>query len=278
MPNGAKLWCFTINNYTDDIFPLLDELYDSKQVSYICVAREVGASGTPHLQCCCRFEQRVSFKRAKELLGGDIVHIEQMRGTLDQAAEYCKKDGDYYERGQLKSQGQRQDLTDLQTAVQQGVDMKYLRDNHFKEFLRYGRMLEAALALNAVPRSWKTQVIWIWGPPRCGKSRLAHKEGSSLSNGHLSFIADKSLTWFNGWTPGHKVAILDDFDGTAKINTLLTIFDRYPCKVPVKGNFIEWNPRIVYVTSNYPPQHFYFDKEDWLQALLARIEVIEHMT
>lgn len=278
MPNGSKLWCFTINNYTDAIFPLLDKLYDDNIVSYICVAKEVGQSGTPHLQCCCRFKNRTVFKKAKELLGGDIVHIEQMRGTLTQAAEYCKKDGDYYEKGTLQDERQRTDLSDLQQAVQENCDMKYIRDNYFKEFLRYGRMIAVALELNSVPRSWKTQVIWIWGPARCGKSKLAYSEGRSLSNNKLSFIADKSLTWFNGWTPGHKVAILDDFDGSAKINTLLTIFDRYPCKVPIKGGFVEWNPRIVYVTSNYPPQHFYYDKDEWLTALLARIEEIQIMS
>jgi hypothetical protein len=73
--------------------------------------REIApTTGTPHLQ------GYVHFERTKRLSGVRVLfphgtHLEPRRGTPEQAADYCKKDGDFEERGVLPAQGRRTDIT-----------------------------------------------------------------------------------------------------------------------------------------------------------------------
>lgn len=99
-PVQVSRWCFTINNYTDDDINRLNSL----NVKYIVFGREVGASGTPHLQGFVVFNRTHLFNTAKRLIG-DRAHIEVTQGTNEQASVYCKKDGDFVERGELQGTG-----------------------------------------------------------------------------------------------------------------------------------------------------------------------------
>lgn len=85
--NPAKNWCFTWNNYADsDIVPLC-QVFQGLAAKYF-FAKEVGASGTPHLQGCVVFKKKLrpknKFNRA--------IHWEKTRGTWDQAVAYCQKE------------------------------------------------------------------------------------------------------------------------------------------------------------------------------------------
>ena len=79
---------FTLNNYTNDDVVRVREL--SEQCKYGVFQREVGESGTPHLQGYLYVENAKTFSRWKSLLG-DRAHIEKARGTPAQASKYCKK-------------------------------------------------------------------------------------------------------------------------------------------------------------------------------------------
>lgn len=91
----SKRWCFTINNFAPSDVARLDGLGECK---YIIYGKERGESGTPHLQGFVIFEVNKRFNNVKQLLG-DRCHVEVARGTSAQAAEYCRKDGDFVERG-----------------------------------------------------------------------------------------------------------------------------------------------------------------------------------
>lgn len=98
MPNKAKRWCFTLNNYTDGEVELLDQLLQSDHVSYGVYGFETGESGTPHLQGFIIFEQEKRLAQVKRIVS-ERAHFEVARGTPVQAADYCKKDGDFKEYG-----------------------------------------------------------------------------------------------------------------------------------------------------------------------------------
>jgi len=84
----SKRWCFTLNNYTEEhissLVPLLSEL-----VSEAVVSKEVGESGTPHLQGYLKFKVK---KRPKALL--PTAHWEKARGTSLENYHYCTKEND----------------------------------------------------------------------------------------------------------------------------------------------------------------------------------------
>ena len=68
-------WCFTHNNYCDNDVASLMNLGSSDAVSYLVFGKEVGESGTPHLQGFIRFNSHKRLGGVKTLLGDD-VHIE----------------------------------------------------------------------------------------------------------------------------------------------------------------------------------------------------------
>lgn len=97
-------WCYTLNNYT----PEDEQRLQSIECKYHIYGRERGQSGTSHLQGFVVFRSRKRFNSAKSILGNQ-VHLEVARGTSEQAADYCRKDGDIFERGSPPSQGKRTD-------------------------------------------------------------------------------------------------------------------------------------------------------------------------
>ncbi len=113
----VKRWCFTINNPTPNDEERLRVLGSTGNVSYLVFGREVGESGTPHLQGFVVYSRSVRFTTCKNRIG-DTAHIEVARGTSQQAADYCKKDGDFVEIGELPTeQGKRSDWDNYKQFV-----------------------------------------------------------------------------------------------------------------------------------------------------------------
>lgn len=161
----SKRFCFTLNNYTDNEVASLLNL----DVQYLVFGREVGDSGTPHLQGFVVFNSSKRFNAAKALLG-ERVHLERANGTSIQAATYCKKDGDFEERGELPAnQGSRTDFAELKEWVL-SQDTKpspaLVADRFPCLFIRYGRIMEwidlifpSPTLVDGTPRVWQQQLL-----------------------------------------------------------------------------------------------------------------------
>lgn len=83
-------WCFTLNNYTNDeissIVPLINN-----NCKYAIVGREVGESGTPHLQGYIEFKNK---KRPLSVFSNKRIHWEKAKGDRQQNYDYCSKSND----------------------------------------------------------------------------------------------------------------------------------------------------------------------------------------
>lgn len=80
----AKHWCFTVNNYNEEtIIP------DRSEYEYMVIGKEVGESGTPHLQGYVVMKKQCLLSTMKKLIPG--AHLEVARGTPKAASDYCKK-------------------------------------------------------------------------------------------------------------------------------------------------------------------------------------------
>lgn len=109
-PRLSKYWVFTLNNYSDSELVNLNTIHGHEDVSYIVFGKEVGESGTPHLQGYVEFSRRLRLNQVKDLLGSRIF-AEKRRGTGGEASSYCKKDGNFQEFGTMNvGQGARMDL------------------------------------------------------------------------------------------------------------------------------------------------------------------------
>lgn len=89
----ARRWVLVLNNYTDDEFKMLEQHFNKINSTYI-IGKEIGESGTPHLQMYLEVKNPISFNALKKL--NERLHIEKAKGTIEQNMEYCKKDGNYF--------------------------------------------------------------------------------------------------------------------------------------------------------------------------------------
>ncbi len=109
-PAAINRWVATLNNYTNEEYEQLIQGLPTI-CSYGIIGREVGESGTPHLQCFFIFLQRKRLNSVKAIPGLQRAHLEPARGTSSQASTYCKKEGDYWEHGSIPGPGPKVPLS-----------------------------------------------------------------------------------------------------------------------------------------------------------------------
>ena len=98
----TRHWCFTLNNWEPEHDIALQNAAAS--FTYLIYGYEkCPTTGTKHLQGYVVFPVKKRFPEAKALLPSDHIHIEPTKGTPQEAAEYCKKEGLYQEFGVLPS-------------------------------------------------------------------------------------------------------------------------------------------------------------------------------
>lgn len=108
--HAIKRWIIVVNNWTDDELQALQESA-STLWQYLIIAKEVGESGTPHLQCFGILKNKRRRRQVSQLPGLSRAHLEMARGTNKEASDYCKKTPDYDEYGELPaSQGKRNEF------------------------------------------------------------------------------------------------------------------------------------------------------------------------
>lgn len=97
--NPSKAWCFTLNNYTEIEHGALVQLFLKLTDKYFFICgKEVGASGTPHLQGY--IEKRQGRFRPLPLFqvlraNRNAMHFERAKGNRAQNYKYCSKDNKF---------------------------------------------------------------------------------------------------------------------------------------------------------------------------------------
>lgn len=264
----SKRWCFTLNNYTEADVLYYRSLVGRNIATYCVFGFETGASGTPHLQGYVEFPTRIRLTRARALLPN--AHLENRRGSAIQARDYCMKDGNFEETGEISHphQGARTDIEELKISLNNKRTLKEISQDHFGQFLRYERSIKSFKFIHSTPRDPNNppEVYCFWGKTGVGKTRLVWELAETPEN--VWVYPGKG--WFDGFED-HKIALFDDFRGSSmELHLLLQVLDRYPLKVRIKGSHVNWNPEKIYLTSNLHPQDWYPNVDSESRAALLR--------
>lgn len=261
----SRAWCFTFNNYTEGDYELLKKKFNElKNVEYWVIGKEVGAQGTPHLQGYIRLSQsrRLSFLKNQFNIK---IHWETRKGTDEQAAVYCKKDGKFEEHGTPAKQGTRNDLNAIKSAVKDGKPMREIIELCNPRNLRYA---EKYLQLSERKRNWKPEVTWIYGPTGTGKSKMAHE----MFAGTDFYRKAKGTKWWDGYD-AHENVIIDDFrDSWWSLTEMLDLLDRYDTVVECKGGSRQFLAKRIIITSAFDPANCYKSTGEAVNQLLRRID------
>lgn len=260
----GKFWCWTWNNYPEDGE---QRFYDEYHPSYMVVGREVGAQGTRHLQGYAEWN---SARRLSDLHNGIAeIHFERRRGTGEQAATYCKKDGDFVEAGERSEdeQGHRSDLDAIDDAIREGATLREIACMFPSQWIRYNRGITSLYEqYHDEDERIMPECYWVYGPTGVGKTySVTHRHW-----GNFSRIIDNKGQWFDGYRVDKEAFIIDEFKGGLDFPLLDAICEGYPVKVPVKGGFVRANPKYVYIISLYPPTTFW--EEDQAAQILRRMK------
>lgn len=248
----SRGWTFTVNNYNEDSEKLLQGL----DVSYLIYGREVGESGTPHLQGYLFYKSARTFTSVKKKLP-EGAHIEAALGNTLQNFNYCTKDGDFFEKG-----------TRPLTAKEKGTKEKTRFEDAFSA-AKEGRLDDIPADIRVrYYRTWKTiqrdympdvpdaddvTGVWFYGEAGAGKSRTARAEfpGAYLKNCNK---------WWDGYQNEDNV-IIDDLDTKHDVlgHHLKIWADRYCFVAETKGGAIKIRPKKIIVTSQYTPEEIWAD-------------------
>jgi len=191
----AKNWCFTLNNYTADQEAAIAATVESGEAEYVVVGREVGESGTPHLQGFIVFQKRKRLSQVRDLLANN-AHLEVAR-LPKEAAEYCKKDGDFKEYGSFDAdtKGKRNDLEAFKEDVKAGMlKLDAIRETHSSVYARYPRFCLEYIRQYAPKKELDGHELMPW------QSELKSFLDGEPDDRTIVFIVDrdgnKGKTWF----------------------------------------------------------------------------------
>jgi len=265
----SRNFVFTLNNYTEaDVQKFLG--YECK---YVCFGKEVGESGTPHLQGYICFKDQRTLNTLKKV--DPKAHWEASKGLPSQAADYCKKDGQFFEAGVIpvdpvaKGLGEKRRWEDAFLAVAENrledVDKDILcRGLKSIEYAvsRVNESKRQLVKLDALDNEWR------WGDPQSGKSEGARTENPD------HYIKLARSKWFDGYN-FESVVIIEDIDPeSAKTAQFLkTLADVYVLPVEVKCGTLKIRPKRVIVTSNYHPRDIFTGID--LEAIERRFKIMK---
>lgn len=142
MPSFA--FCATLNNYTPAEVATLKN--GRPEIGYFIAGHEVGEQGTPHLQIYFQLKKQVKITTMHNWPGwARMANIVAARGTDVEASDYCKKDGTFWELGERKSMGRkgaRNDLKEIQDAINRGETYDEICETHFQQAAAFSRFIK----------------------------------------------------------------------------------------------------------------------------------------
>lgn len=277
----ARRWTFTWNNYPDEVKDKLGNVTKDKwleyikklKCSYFVVGKEVApTTGTPHLQGYMEFKSGRRFSTLAKALPG--VRLFKSKGNAKQNYEYCTKEGDFKEEGDVGEQGRRMDLESAMTDIKSGMKEMDFFETHPMVMFRYPKACDRFRSLcekKSMQGFHKREVSILWGITGSGKTRSATELYPD------AFIVSKSLTglWWDGYD-GEETVILDEFrDSSTSLSEFLRITDGYYVTVPIRGGCKTLCAKTIIITSNVDPQEWYTgcDKKS-REAMFRRFDTI----
>lgn len=253
----SKYWCFTL--YSDESPWTVDNC------AYCIYGREVCPdTGRKHLQGFVSFEKKVRLSAIKKI--DPVGHYEMKRGTVTQAIEYCKKDGEYEEIGDVPDDNSGVAIRSCIASAKKG-DMCAIEELSPSLYLRYKRTFEG-MRVYDLPTLTAPTGYWIYGQPGTSKDSNVLK---------LQPFVKSHNKWWDGYD-GQKYVLLSDVDRTTAkwIGHFLKIWaDMHSFNAEVKGGVMTIRPERVYVTSNYTIEQLFGEDLNLLAALKRRFHVID---
>lgn len=237
-----------------------DKLPD--KVQYLAFGKEVcPTTQRVHYQMWAYAQVAMRLTGWKKIFEGD--HIEQMRGTFAENDKYCSKESELITFGEKPmGNGKKRSLAELCHGVSEAaaegvpIDEVVTKEENQATYVQYHNGIEklykhvVTQKLRKVAKDFAPEVIYIWGAPGSGKTRTVRERDPEV----FMIPLDDKYKWKDGYC-GQDAVVYENLSPDGFVpDRLLVEIDRYYCQVPVKGGFIGWRPKRIYITSVYSPE------------------------
>lgn len=264
MPNGAKRYCFTWNNWADhckDAEERLEAWADEKCVFAIWGKEKAPSTGTPHLQGFWHATVKKTIKQIAKMFPGISVYI--AKGSDEENRVYCSKGTDVREFGEPTVPDRSfKELAQEAAKMSNPLDGLAAIEKEMPHVLMQSRNIKMYFLDKIKPYAGKRTVVWLWGPTGTGKTARAFAAGCEkakyLKGGFWEMPA------------GAEKVYIDEVDKIGiPLVELLEVLHEYPTRVNTKHGSQAWTAKTIYFTSSTRPQEIYPDEEG---QLMRRID------
>lgn len=251
------------------------ELQMLKEICYFwCFGHEFGEDGYEHYQGFVQLHKRKTLGALKAVCA--TTHFEPRRGTVEQAWEYCRKDGDYTESDNApwypeEHQGERTDLRRFYEDIKSGTPLIPMYDKHAESMIRYRHAfgdVRGAFARSAARNP--AAIHWLFGPSRTGKN--SYVRAFAAARDLRVYDKDPTTEWWPDYD-GEEIVQIDEITNKIYYSTLLRAGDSTTLVLPQKGTQCVFSSQYIFITSNIQPDDVYSadsDHSDRWNALLER--------
>jgi hypothetical protein len=207
--------------------------------------KEVGESGTPHLQGILQTWQKITLVGLKTHFH-KTCHWGDKNGApvlfVSKADDYCAKDGDVYTRGILVKQGHRSDIQHMVKLVKEGKRQRDIADDCAHTMVKYPNGYKLMREIYDTPREpdgAKPECEVYIGPDI---AKLMFTVRQAHSKAHvLSYNNGGSSTWWDGYDDQDTII----FSGELWRSDLNweAVCSLFPYRVQMKGGSRELKAR-----------------------------------
>jgi len=256
----AKKWCFTMNNYTEEAYSsIIRVLDDSCDVAII--GKEIGESGTPHLQGYCEFKVKcrpksvISQVAVSELTGTQIIewaysiHWEKAKGSKQQNVRYCSKD----------------DKKAWTKGCKVKKELKLIKESQLYQWQK-----NIIKEIDGEPDDRK--VMWYWSHEGCiGKTAfgkwLFARKGAYVLNGKGTDVRNGIIQYYQheGDTPEFIIYPIPRCHGSDYVSyeALENIKDMFFYSGKYEGGMVCGNAPHLLILANAPPKESKLSMDRW---------------
>lgn len=278
----SRKFLLTINNPL--LYDLTHDNIKSKMMSinceYWCMCDEMGLENkTPHTHLFFYCENAISFNRVKKLFPS--AHIDKALGSCQENRDYIRKEGKYQD-------SKKKETNLIETFEEFGnVPIEVKKANEKVSDMVYNEILEGKSnaeiidlhpsymnkiqhinATREVLREYQfkdyyrfIEVIYIYGPSRCGKTSFV-MNNYGYSNVYRVSNYKNPFDLYNG----QDVLLLDEYNSQIPFELFLQLTDGYPFTLSARYSDKVACYSKVFVISNKPfeKQYEYVDIEQWV--------------
>lgn len=237
----AKQWCFTLNNYTETDIGLI-VLKINSLCDIAIVGKEVGDSGTPHLQGYVEFKKRV---RPIGLFHTNKIIWAKAKGSKTQNRTYCGKDEDL--------------------IIELGFPPK-VRTIPKEDLYYWQKEIEEIVKKEPDDRT----IHWYWGEGNVGKTSfckyLTVHHGAICIGGKLDDIKNGIMEYQlanDGFLPKLILFNIPKSQVHVSYAGIEISKDLYFYSPKYKGGMVCGNPPHIFVFSNKPPEEEKLSGDRW---------------